>query len=250
MVGSTRARRDLLPVALLAYGAMLAVFLLVPPLPPFKGSPGEPVGFTFQELLDLFTPVVIIPLAWLVFDLAGGLGRGRVGTVLFLIAAAAWIEAQGMHLAANAIGDAFPSIATRDAFYGTVPGDLDHWLDEVLSHWVWHIGWIAISVLIILAAMRNRGPREEPVTAPALAGGVLQGATFFIVTVEGVTTAIGIPFSIALLAWALIARWRALARQPVVGFYLLTALVALAGYFVWAAVNDWTLPEFSTVWNL
>ena len=79
---------------------------------------------------------------------------------------------------------------------------------------------------------------------------MLQGATFFIVTVEGVTTAIGIPFSIALLAWALIARWRGLARQPVVGFYLLAALVALAGYFVWAAVNDWTLPEFSTVWNL
>lgn len=255
MVGSTLLRRDALPAALLrrdalpaallVYGAVLAVFLPLPGLPPFTASVGRPEGFTFQEALDLLTPLVIIPVAWLVFDLAGGLGR--VGNLMFLVAAACWVEAQGIHLAANAIGDAFASDAARNAYYATTPGELDHWLDETLSHWLWHVGWIAISTLIIAAATRHRGDRSDPVTPAAWMGGALQGATFFVVTVEGATTQLGIPFSIAVLAWSMIARWRGLARQPVVGFFLATAVVTLAGYLAWAALNGWSLPEFSAV---
>jgi hypothetical protein len=25
-----------------------------------------------------------------------------------------------------------------------VDGDLDHWFDETLSHWLWHIAWAAL----------------------------------------------------------------------------------------------------------
>ena len=52
-----------------------------------------------------------MPLAWLVFDFAGGFGRR--GLVAFLVIGALWVEGQGMHLAANAIGDAFPSVHLR-----------------------------------------------------------------------------------------------------------------------------------------
>ena len=105
MTGPTPARRaDELPAALLGYAVVLAAFLLVPPY--LKASVGPPQAFTLQEAADLLTPLVVIPLAWLVFDLAGGFGRR--GLVAFLVIGALWVEGQGIHLAANAIGDAFP----------------------------------------------------------------------------------------------------------------------------------------------
>ena len=199
------------------------MFLPLPGLPPFTASVGRPEGFTFQEACPAG------PLASATHVPPGGcvLGRGL----------------RRIHLAANAIGDAFASDAARNAYYTTPPGELDHWLDETLSHWLWHVGWIAISALIIAAATRHRGDRSDPVTPAAWMGGALQGATFFVVTVEGTTTQLGIPFSIAVLVWSLIARWRALARQPVVGFFLVTAVVTLAGYLAWAALNGGRPPS-------
>jgi hypothetical protein len=233
---------DPLPAALLAYAIALAAFLLVPPY--LKASVGPPQAFTLQEAADLLTPLVVIPLAWLVFDLAGGLGRR--GLVAFLVVAALWVEGQGIHLAANAIGDAFPHDAA-EAFYRTVPGDLDLWLDEVLSHWMWHAAWVALSILVLAAATRGSVAPPHRTSVTAVAAGLVHGATFFLVTVEGATTLLGIPASILILAWCLAAGRRGLLRQPVVTFFLVSTVVTLLGYVVWGALNDWTLPEFSKV---
>jgi len=243
MVGHVAARAaDRLPVALFAYSVALAGFLLVPPY--LKASVGPPQAFTLQEAADLLTPLVVIPLAWLVFDLSGGLGRR--GLVAFLVVAALWVEGQGIHLAANAIGDAFPHDAA-EAFYLTVPGDLDLWLDETLSHWMWHAAWVALSILILAAATRSSVVPPDRTSAIAAVAGLIYGATFFLVSVEGVTTQLGIPASILILAWCLIAARRGLARQPVVTFFLVASVVTLVGYGGWGALNGWTLPEFSKV---
>ena len=151
---SASQRADQLPRALLAYAVALAAFLLVPPY--LKAFVGPPQAFTLQEAADLFTPLVVIPLAWLVFDLAGGFGRR--GLVAFLVIAALWVEGQGIHLAANAIGDAFPP-GGAETFYQTVPGDLDLWLDETLSHWMWHVG--------VGRALRPRARRGDAWRRPA-----------------------------------------------------------------------------------
>jgi hypothetical protein len=233
---------DRLPAALLAYSVALAAFLLVPPY--LKAPVGPPQAFTMQEAADLLTPLVVIPLAWLVFDLAGGLGRR--GLVAFLVLAALWVEGQGIHLAANAIGDAFPHDAV-EAFYGTAPGTLDLWLDETLSHWMWHAGWIGLSLLMLAASTQNTARAPQRASAMAAASGVILGATFFLVTVEGVTTLLGIPATIVILAWCLVAARRGLVRQPVVTSFLVAGVVTLAGYIAWAAMNGWTLPEFSKV---
>lgn len=235
-------RADQLPGALLAYAAALAAFLLVPPY--LRASVGPPQAFTLQEAADLLTPVAVIPLAWLAFDLAGGLGRR--GLVAFLVVAAVWVEGQGIHLAANAVGDAFPHDGAA-AFYQTVPGDLDLWLDETLSHWMWHAAWVAISLLVLAAATRADIPPMGRTSAMAAAAGLVHGATFFVVTVEGVTTLLGIPASILILAWSVLAGRRGLARRPVVTFFLVTTVVTLLGYVGWGALNHWTLPEFSKV---
>jgi hypothetical protein len=243
MVGPAPSlRTDRLTAALLAYAIALAAFLLVPPY--LKTSVGPPQAFTFQEAADLLTPLVVIPLAWLVFDLAGGLGRR--GLVAFLVIAALWVEGQGIHLAANAVGDAFPHDGA-EAFYQTVPGNLNLWLDETLSHWMWHAAWVAISVLVLAAATRAGPPPMGRTSAAAAVAGLVHGATFFVVSVEGVTTLLGIPASILILAWIVQAERRGFARQPVVTFFLVATIVTILGYVGWGALNHWTLPEFSKV---
>jgi hypothetical protein len=236
-------RENRMPVALLAYSVALAVFLLVPPY--LKASVGPPSDFTLQELADLFTPLVVIPLAWRVFDLAGG--PRRVGMGVFLVVAIVWIEGQAIHLAANAIGDALaPSDAA--AYYRTAPGDLDHWLDETLGHWMWDSAWVALSFVILAVGFRSA------LLAPtafgdgiAAIGGVVHGATFFLVTVEGVTTALGIPASVALLAWSGLAIRKGRGSRAVATFYFVASVLTLVAYLGWAALHGWTLPEFSKV---
>ena len=233
-------RTDRLPRALLAYAVALAVLTLVPPS--LTASVGPPTGFTLQEAVDLLTPVIVIPLAWYVFDLTGGLGR--MGLVAFLVIAVVWIEGQAIHLAANAVDDAVPPGAV-EAFVQTAPGDLNHWFDEALSHWLWHIGWVALSFLLLAAASRTPGVPEAGTSLTAAAAGLIHGANFFVVTVEGVTTLLGIPASIVLLAWSASLARRGLAGRPVVVFFLVASIVTLVGYVVWAASHGGTLPEFS-----
>jgi hypothetical protein len=235
-------REDRVSVALLAYALSLAVFLLVPPY--LKASVGPPIGFTLQEVTDLFTPIVVVPLGWRVFDLVGG--PGRVGVVAFLIVAAVWIEGQAIHLAANAIGDA---IAPGDAesFYRTAPGDLDHWLDETLGHWTWHVAWVVLSFLILAIGVWEAPRVPGGVGGVSALAGFIHGATFFLVTVEGVTTLLGIPASVALLAGSGQALRRGLGSGAVATFFFVASAVTLVGYLGWAALHGWTLPEFSKV---
>ena len=241
--GSATSRRpDRLPAALLAYAIALAAFLLVPPY--LKASVGPPQAFTLQEAVDLLTPLVVIPLAWLVFDLAGGLGRR--GVVTFLVIAVLWVEGQGIHLAANAIGDAFGHDAAT-VFYETEPGTLDLWLDETLSHWMWHAAWVGLAILTLAAATRGPAVARPRTSVTAVVAGLIYGVTFFLVSVEGATTLLGIPATFLILAWCLIAGGRGLRRHPVVTFFLVSSVVTLLGYLAWGARNDWTLPEFSKV---
>ena len=233
-----RGRSDRLAYALVGYAVALAVFLLIPPT--LKGSIGPPTAFTEQELGDLITPIVVIPLAWLVFENAGGL-RGRA-LLAFLIVGAFWIEAQGIHLAANAIGDAFPAGPLRDAFYATRAGDLDHWLDEEQGHWVWHLAWAALSVLMVAqATRRSASGTDAGGSLPAVAG-LIHGSTFFFVTTEGGTAALGIPLSLGLAIWSAAALRRGV-RSPILRFFLVSSIATLAGYVAWAAVNGGRLVE-------
>ena len=128
-----------------------------------------------------------------------------------------------------------------------MPGELDLWLDETLSHWMWHVAWVALAILMLAAATRDTARRADRTSVLAVVAGLVHGATFFLVSVEGVTALLGIPASILILAWCLAAGRRGLLRQPVVTFFLVSTVVTLIGYVVWGARNGWTLPEFSKV---
>ncbi len=193
--------------------------------------------------MDLLTPLVAIPLAWWILGGIGGL-RGR-SFVVFLVVAALWVEAHGIHLAANAIGDAFTVGPQRDAFYATDAGALDHFLDEDLSHWLWHLAWVLLSLLMLLLATR-RPDWSGGGGAVAAVAGFLHGFTFFLVTAEGGTAALGIPASIALALWSAV-RIRRGSDHPVFRFFLVSGVVTVALEVIWAGLHGWQLVEPCTV---
>ena len=106
-----------------------AFFLLVPPLlaQPFPPYP----EMHWADVLDIATPLVLIPLYWLLFTDAGRIVRSRTASIVFLMLAALWVEGQGMHLAANSVGNLLGGAG------GTI-GGLVHFYDEILAHYLWH----------------------------------------------------------------------------------------------------------------
>jgi hypothetical protein len=235
VVDIRRARQ--LPVALFAYANALAVFLLIPPL--LRQSVGPPDGFTLQEAADLFTPMVVLPLAWWVLDGLGGLSRREL--LAFLLIAIGWVEGQAIHLATNAIGDIFSPGEARNTFYATAAGDLDHWFDEGLSHWLWHLAWAALSVLILSRATARRDWRM-PAGALSLVAGLIYGLTFSFVTVEGETTPLSIPLSVLFVAWTA-RETLAGSTNPAFRFFLVSSAVTLLAYAGWAAAYGWPFAE-------
>ena len=229
-----------LPRALLGYSVAIAVFLLIPPT--IKSSVGPPAAFTGQELFDFFTPIVVLPLAWLVLSAASPVDRSAA--VAFAAIAGLWAGAQGIHLAANAIGDAFAAGPARDAFYATNAGEMDNFLDEDLWHWGWHVAWALLSILLLVTAVRARafsGPSTITTLTAAVAG-VVHGATFAIVTTEGGTAGLGIPLSIALLGAAGY-RLRTGSRHAILVFLAASSAVTLVAYLAWAIANAGRLVE-------
>jgi hypothetical protein len=240
MSGAATTDSRQLSRALLSYSVAIAVFLLIPPT--IKSAVGPPDAFTGQELVDLFTPVVVLPIAWLVLSLGGRLDRPAA--VAFAAIAGLWAGAQGIHLAANAIGDAFLAGPARDAFYGTKAGELDHFLDEDLGHWGWHVAWALLSILLLVTAVRA-GAFSRPSTVTTLTAavaGVVHGATFAIVTTEGGTAGLGIALSIALLGAAGY-RLRTGSRHPTLVFLAASSAVTLVAYLAWAIANGGRLVE-------
>lgn len=231
-------RADGVAVALLGFAAAITILLIVPAY--LRDHVGSVPGFTWQEAVDLLTPVVSLPLLALAIELTG---RSSTRTrIAFVVLAAAWAAGQGMHLAANAIGDIFPAGPERDAFYATPVGALDHFLDEALSHWLWHVPWVGLLgvLLWVGAAGRIEGvaPRRGPLVLAAFAG-LLHGFTWFVVTDEGETWALAIPATVVLLRLALWLRGRDGPGRVVTTFLVLGSLVTLGLYAAWIGLAGW-----------
>jgi hypothetical protein len=193
------------------------------------------------DVLDLLTPLVLIPLYWLLLLPWSSPTIHARQAVAFAILAALWVEGQGMHLSANSIGHLLDSQTTPEAYR------LTYFYDEVLSHFIWHLGIIGLSLLLVV---RQRGlpPAEAGLRAwPFLLTGFLHGFVLFTLFIEGGTAVLGVPYAVGLSLFFFVTRARALLAQKPVWLFLaaasLTALILFAG---WAAY--WGgLPQFSQV---
>jgi hypothetical protein len=225
----------------LAYGAVFAVFIIVPA---FLRGPFPPLPILgWAEAFDLVTPFAVVPLAW-ILALRAAPGPPSVALIFALLAATLlWAQGQGMHLGANAIGHLV------EESHGLELGALVELFDEELSHFIWHAGVIGLAGIIAGREFWSVAGPTVPRAAwlAAVGGGILFGATFFMMIVEGRTAVIGIPAAAVLGILPFVIRRRALGRLPITTFTATGFLLAMALTAVWFTINGGTLPEFSDV---
>jgi hypothetical protein len=178
-------------------------------------------------VIDAFTPLVVVGTAALVLL---AYRPAALALVVAFLAALAYVDGHGIHMAANAINGADP---TGEA------GDRTELWDETIGHIVWHLGWFGLLLAFCLAE-RAAAPQRFERTLGAL-GVVALGFTLFTSCVEGQTWPLMLAAGAAFVAWAAMAR-RPLLVECAGAFALAGALVA-----VWA-IWQGGVPEFSEVW--
>ena len=202
---------------------------------------------SYQDALDLLTPLVLIPIYWLLFKAASGEApSGRV-EIAFMVLASLWVLGQGMHLAANSVDNLIEGLARRQVV-DVRPTDvyqLAYWFDEHLSHYAWHLGVVGLAALLIYREARR--PSGEATTWwVIIVSGVLYGFLLFTIFLEGQTVILGLPSLLVMVVFGLISARRKLAQRPVLAFFFVACLLGLLLLGGWGVY--WRgFPQFSDV---
>ena len=226
-----------LPGLLLVFTLAFAAFIVGPAFlgGQFRPYPLMKVG----DVLDLLTPLVLIPLYWLMLQSGPHKSTGLRAGLPFMLLSALWVEGQGLHLGANSIGHLLEGGSARGAF------TLTYFYDEVLSHYLWHLGIMGLSALLVVHAWRQ-GSGERFSLGLTGAAGAIHGFTFFLVVVEGGTAPLGVPFAVLFALFGMLWGRQRLKGQPLLAFffvaYLVAALFFLGWFLYWGG-----LPQFSQV---
>jgi hypothetical protein len=211
------------------------VLFLAPPLLPYRFDPYPLINWA--DVVDLATPVILIPLYWLLFvNAEAPIGLGWV--IAFLILASAWVEGHGIHLAANAIGHLLKD-QPGPAF------DLTEFWDERFSHYVWHFAVLGLSGLIFLRTARAAKP-DAGTKWTGWAAAVVYGFAVFLITDEGGTALLAIPVALAIV----MATWpvrRRLLTSPVLAMFGAGYGLTLVLYAAWFVYWGGKLPQFSEI---
>jgi hypothetical protein len=208
---------------------LLLIFLRIPfPLYPLM---------SYQDAFDLLTPLVLIPVYWLLYKNVT-CDRSTQGSQLgFMLFAGFWAAGQGMHLSANSINNLIDNLAKQAAIdiSGTQIYTLTYFYDEYLSHYLWHIGVVGLAVLLVVEAWRHPGD-ETTKWRLVIPGGVLYGFLLFSIFLEGNTLPLGLPFVGLVTLAGLVAGRSKLSMQPVLAFFFVSCLLALlmiAGWWLY-----------------
>ncbi len=220
----------------LVFALAFAVFFVGPAVLSAQ-LPGYPL-MKIGDAFDLLTPLILIPLYWGLWTAATDRpSRGRA-TVVFLVVAALWVLGHGMHLAANSIGHQLEGAAGTDAY------ELTSFYDEVLSHYLWHLGVFGLTALVLWAALQGALPGAGRLDWVVVVAAVIYGLMTFIIVIEGQTAPIGIPFAALVGAW-FAARWyRHRVDSSTLWFFGLAHLLAVLLFAGWWLYWGY-LPEFS-----
>jgi len=192
------------------------------------------------DILDLFTPLVLIPMYWLLLDFSAANPLRRNEKILFLVLAALWVEGQGIHLAGNAIGHLVPDGSEGDL------ASLVHFLDETLSHYMWHLAMVGLAGLLLWRQWQHPFHGERSGLGLEIGAGVIHGFNVFTASVEAVTTPLLLPFTLLVVVFGLARGRSQLREQPLLAFFLVTFLVAGVLFLGWG-IYWGGFPEFSQV---
>lgn len=194
-----------------------------------------------EDALTILSPLALIPLYWLMHEVRPGLSLASRETVLFLIVASAWACGHGMHWSANAIGRWLPSSQPENEAYR-----LTYFIDEVFSHYYWAISGKLLTVLVLIRQWKHPFPKNFSTLKLEGIAAALYGISHFLISIEGQTTPIGIPFAVivAVIAWQV--GLRGLRKQPLLAFYGFAYAFSILLFFAWGLY--WKgFPELSAV---
>jgi hypothetical protein len=202
---------------------------------------------SYQDALDILTPLVLIPIYWLLFKYAVGDKSSPVEEIAFMVLAAIWVQGQGLHLSSNSINNLAETLAKKQVIDITSTSiyQLTYFYDEHLSHYMWHIGVLGLAALLIYREWRRPAGILTTWWATALAG-LIYGFTYFCIFLEGQTVVLGLPFAIIITLLTLIWGRKKLAQQPILAFFFIACLVAVILFGGWGLY--WGgFPQFTDV---
>jgi hypothetical protein len=202
---------------------------------------------SWQDALDLLTPLVLIPVYWLLFKSADRDKSSLSEEIIFLAFLALWVLGQGMHLSANSVNNLAESLAKNHGLdiTGSMIYQLTYFYDEHLSHVLWHLGVVGLAVVLIHREWK--GPAGVGTAWwITILGGFLYGFTLFCIFLEGQSVALGLPFVTVMLLLTLIWGRQKLAHKPILAFFFCACLVAFVLFAGWGLY--WGgFPQFSDV---
>jgi hypothetical protein len=209
----------------LVFAIAFTFFIIVPGVisQPFSPYPLIKVS----DVIDLITPVVIMPLYYLLLYYGSSKEPSIRSMIIFLVFVAIWVEGQGMHLAANSIGHWLSEVA------GDEINQVTHFYDEVLSHYIWHFGVVALSAQLIYRERKHPLEEQIPGVIFESMAGILYGLTIAIMGLEGGTVPLLFPFSaLAALVCVLWGRGK-FHQQKILTFFLVGYGLASLVFIVW-----------------
>ena len=227
-----------LSVKALIFSIAFLLFFMAPPF--LNKQLGVYPLMKVGDLFDIFTPLVLIPLYWLLFRIDKDKTPGIKANLVFIILAAFWIEGQGMHLAANSIGHLLKGMEVSDVY------SLTRFYDEVLSHYLWHFGIFGLSALVVFRQWRNSFAEGQTASRLPILAGIIHGFSLFVIVIEARTAPLGITFAVLVTLLGLIWGRKRFNQQPLLLFFFTACSVAVLLFVIWAIY--WQgLPEFSEV---
>jgi hypothetical protein len=221
----------------LIFAVVYSVFVFAPALLSQQFGP-YPLMKT-GDVVDVLTPLVLLPLYWLLYRLNREPPPSLRETIFFLVLAAVWSEGQGMHLSANSINHLVKLTPNTDAIA------LAHFYDEVLSHYLWHLGVVGLSALLIVRQWQRPFLGERSSLALETIAALIYGFTFFVSITEGGTAPLGLPFAVMVSLIGLIAGRSRFRQQPVLAFFVFAHVLAMVLFGAWFLINGGSLPKFS-----
>jgi hypothetical protein len=225
-----------LPLLIFVFSLAFAFFIIAPGLlnKPFTPLPEMKIA----DVLDLFTPLILIPLYYLLFYFGSSQNPGLKSTLLFLVFAVLWVEGQAMHLGANSIGHWLVNLMNEDVY------EVTHFYDEILSHILWHLGVVALSAQLIYRNWKYPFQESASQLIIEIIAGIVYGFTIFVMGIEGGTVVLLYPYSVLAVIFALIWGWRKFQKVPVLTFFLVGYGLAAILFTGWGLYWGY-FPEFS-----
>lgn len=213
---------------ILIFAFAFAVLIILPALinKPFSPYPYMKVS----DVIDLFTPLVLIPLYYLLLFYGGSEEPGVRTMVLFMVFAAVWVLGQGMHLAANSIGHWLADSMGEDI------NQVTYFYDELFGHFIWHLGVAALSVQLIFHEWRHPLKGQINSLWQEVVAGIPYGFTIAAMGLEGNTVALMYPFSVLAGILCIIAGKGQFRQQKLLTFFLVGYGFAAIGFTVWGII--------------